>query len=56
MIVGSQTSFNDFAAKNLQTFKEWNMESVSLRQEMMRKLISQIWILELGKEIDENNI
>lgn len=43
--IGEQTAFNGFATNNLKTFDTWNMITVSERQEIIRKLIIEIWKL-----------
>ena len=48
--IGEQTVFNSFTNAALKTFVEWNMDTVQERQEMLRKLILEIWKLEF--EID----
>lgn len=45
--IGEQTAFNGFATSKLQTFNEWTMKEVAERQEIIRKLILEIWKLEV---------
>lgn len=45
--IGEQTAFNNFASTKLKAFDKWNMETVGERQEIMRKLILEVWKLEL---------
>jgi hypothetical protein len=43
--IGEKTAFNGFATNNLKTFDTWDMKTVSERQEIIRKLIIEIWKL-----------
>jgi len=45
--IGEQTLFNSFSNENLKAFNEWNMETIEERQEILRKLILDVWKLEL---------
>lgn len=45
--IGDQTVFNNFVNGRLKAFSDWNMTTVDERQEMFRKLILDIWKLEL---------
>lgn len=45
--IGEQTAFNNFASTKLKTFDKWNMETVGERQEILRKLILEVWKIEL---------
>jgi uncharacterized protein with ParB-like and HNH nuclease domain len=46
--IGEQTAFNSFTNTALKTFDEWNKDTVQERQEIFRKLILEIWQLELS--------
>ncbi len=50
--IGEQTIFNSFASAKLKTFSDWNMDTVQERQEILRKLILDIWKLEF--EFDDS--
>ncbi|MCZ8356247.1 MAG: DUF262 domain-containing HNH endonuclease family protein [Cyclobacteriaceae bacterium] len=41
--IGQNTAFNQFAKENLKSHDEWGIESISARQEMMKKLMMEIW-------------
>lgn len=43
--IGANSVFNNFAAEHLKSFDEWNMNKVAERQEIIRKLIVEIWKL-----------
>lgn len=45
--IGEQTAFNGFATSKLKSFTEWGMIDVAERQEILRKLILEIWKLEM---------
>ena len=45
--IGEQTAFNSFTNTALKTFDDWNAETIMERQEIFRKLILEIWKLEL---------
>ena len=44
--IGEKTAFNGFATEKLKTFSEWDMNMVAERQEIIKKLISDIWKFE----------
>jgi uncharacterized protein with ParB-like and HNH nuclease domain len=41
--IGHKTAFNGFATEKLKSFDYWNMDAVSERQEILKKLILDIW-------------
>ncbi len=41
--IGQNTSFNQFAQGNLKSYEHWDIETISSRQEMMKKLMMEIW-------------
>jgi hypothetical protein len=45
--IGEKTAFNGFATEKLKTFSEWDMTMVAERQEIIKKLISDIWKFEV---------
>jgi uncharacterized protein with ParB-like and HNH nuclease domain len=45
--IGEQTAFNGFATSKLKSFTEWDMNTVAERQEILRKLILEIWKMEV---------
>jgi hypothetical protein len=43
--IGANSVFNNFAKAHLKSFDEWDMKKVAERQEILRKLIMEIWKL-----------
>ncbi|MCC8408605.1 DUF262 domain-containing HNH endonuclease family protein [Mucilaginibacter sp. UR6-1] len=43
--IGEQTKFNGFATETLRSFGNWNAVTISARQEILKRLIKDIWKL-----------
>ncbi|QEC75905.1 DUF262 domain-containing protein [Mucilaginibacter ginsenosidivorax] len=43
--IGEQTKFNGFATEKLKTFDDWNILAINERQDILKRLIQDIWKL-----------